>query len=377
MTDVSYDRRYFEGVLQPGERRETLPPGCYRDPAFGAIELQKVFRKGWLGVGRADRLPKAGDYEAVKIADVPVALVRDKSGRLNAFANTCRHRGMMLLDGTGNCRVMTCPYHGWSYRLDGSLMAAPQMDQVPGFDKADHGLVPLRMAEQDGFLFLAFDQTAPDLAEWLGDFSERHAEWSLGDMVTTRRSNFEVACNWKLFLEVFNEYYHLRYVHAKSIGGIFEDPDDPDIVIGNYATQFGSHDGTSAVLDDQREAAFPGIESLQGRNRNGTRYTWLFPNMTFAAASDSMWVYEAYPIAPDRAQIVMTVCFPRSTVERADFDARADAYYRRVDVAIAEDIDVLERQQVGLASPLARAGRLAPLEPCVGLFAKWLAEKVI
>jgi phenylpropionate dioxygenase-like ring-hydroxylating dioxygenase large terminal subunit len=371
------DRRDFERVLRPPSRAESLPVWCYTSQDFLDRELARVFRSAWASFGRADRLAAPGDYAALEIAGVPLLLLRDKSGELRAFANSCRHRGTKLIEGRGHCRTVTCPFHGWVYGLDGALVHAPAMERAEGFERSDYGLLPLRLEERDGFGFVNLDGAAPALDDWLGEFPRFHAPWRLGEMASARRREFEVACNWKLFLEVFNEYYHLKVVHPRSIGGIYHEPDEPEELDGQFITQFGSHDDSSGLLEADRAMAFPMIAGLEGRNRSGTRYSWVFPNLTFAASSEAIWVYDVTPLAPDRTRVGMTCAFPRATGERDDFAGRSAAYFERLDVAIAEDIAVLERQQAGLDSPLARPGRFSHLEPNVARFERWLAERCL
>jgi phenylpropionate dioxygenase-like ring-hydroxylating dioxygenase large terminal subunit len=375
VVDDSIDLSQLEGVIRPPDQADSLPPWCYTSQAFLDLEIAQVFRSAWTSLGRADRVAAPGDYAAIELAGVPIVLLRDRAGALRAYANSCRHRGTKLLQGTGHCRVIKCPFHGWTYGLDGRLTWTPAMQRAEGFEKDDYGLLPVRLAERDGFAFVNLDGTAPPLDDWLGEFSDRHAPWSFADMVTARRREFEVACNWKLFLEVFNEYYHLRFVHPNSIGGIYDGPDEPEAVEGQFITQFGTHEGTGGLLEDDRDKAFPAIEGLEGRNRGGTRYTLVFPNLTFAASVDAMWIYDVTPRAPNRTCVGMTCAFPRATAALPDFAARAEAYLRRLDVAIAEDIKVLELQQAGLDSPLARPGRFSHLEPNVAAFGRWIAER--
>ena len=370
-------RRHLARVEPPFDSSDTLPPACYTDPDIYERELETIFRASWIGVGRADRWKSPGDYAAFKLAGIPIIVLRGKEGQLRAFANSCRHRGTQLLEGEGNCRRITCPFHSWTYALDGRLIGAPKMARTRDFDEADYGLVPVRAATCDGFAFVCFDETAPGLDEWLGDFSELHRPWSLADLVSTRRREFEVACNWKVFLEVFNEYYHLPYVHPASLNSIYDLPDDVDETAGNYATQFGTTRGTGGLLENTQDEPLPAIETLRDRNRQGTRYSWTFPNMTFAAGTEAIWVYEAYPLAPGRTRVGMTLCFPAATVARPDFEARAQHYYDRFDTALAEDIPMLERQQAGLTSPFARQGRYSYLEPSVAAFAFWYAQKLL
>ena len=157
---------------------------------------------------------------------------------------------------------------------------------------------------------------------------------------------------------------------------MYPEPDDADEVSGNFTTQFGVTDSNAALLSDVQDKALPRAFTLNGRERNGTRYTWVYPNMAFAASSDSLWMYEAYPTTAATSQIVQTVCFPPETVLLDDFESRAKHYYDRIDTAIAEDIPYLEQQQTGLSSPYARQGRFSDLEPCVANFAYWYAENI-
>lgn len=368
--------RQLSQVLQDCGQSATLPPACYADPALFRYDTDTLFRRSWVSAGRADRWKEPGDYGALHIGGVPIFVLRNRDGHLKSFANSCRHRGHPLLQGQGNCKKIPCPFHCWTYDLDGRLIFAPRMGKVPGFDPGDYGLTEFRVAVVDGFVFVALDNEAETIDRWLGDFSSMHTPWDLARWVTTRVREFEVRCNWKAFLEVFNEYYHLPYVHPKSISHRYPEPDPADDVIGSYTTQFGATDGNAALLSNAQEQALPHAVGLTGRERMGTRYTWVYPNLTFAASPDSLWMYEAYPTSAGTSRIVQTVCFPEETVLLEDFDCRAVHYYDRIDTAIEEDIPFLEQQQVGLSSPFALQGRFSPLEPGVANFAYWYADKL-
>ncbi len=246
------------------------------------------------------------------------------------------------------------------------------------FDKADYGLVRFRAAESCGFAYLCLDDDGPALDRQLGDFAQRQAPWPLDRLVSTRRRVFEVACNWKAFLEVFNEYYHLPRVHPDSINGLYDLPQPADVTGGAYASQFGTTGGTGGLLEDQQDHALPAMPGLSAEAAAGARYTWVYPNLTFAASRDALWVYEATPLAPERCRVAQTICFPPETVALPGFAERARHYYHRLDAALAEDIPALENQHRGLASPAARQGRFAPLmEPSVAAFANWYARQLL
>ena len=186
-----------------------------------------------------------------------------------------------------------------------------------------------------------------------------------------------VDCNWKAFIEVFNEYYHLPFVHPDSIDDVYAPPDPGDDVAGAYASQFGATTGTGGLLQTEQASALPPMPGLTGREAAGVRYTWVFPNMTFAAGTDALWVYEAYPIGPNQCHVVQTACFPPETLSAPGADAKLAAYHSRLDAALAEDIPALENQHKGLAHPDARQGRFQPLlEPNVASFARWYANTI-
>lgn len=355
----------------------SISPEAYMSPAFDDLD-KALFGRHWIGIGRADLVPDAGRFRTLDIAGQSILLLRDREGTLRAFANTCRHRAARLMEGEGECRGIRCPFHSWAYRLDGSLVAAPQMDAVAGFDKAENGLIPYRVEERAGFAFLCLSDDAPALDDVLGDFEAVHAPWPLADLVTTRRREIEVACNWKAFLDVFNDYYHLPFVHPDSINSIYGQPDDKTPTQGSYASQFGATAGTGGLLETQQAHALPPMPGLSGREAYGARYTWIFPNMTFAANSDALWVYEAYPLTPDRCRVVQSACFHPETLAQPGADASVAIYHDRLDAALDEDLEALENQQRGLACPSARPGVLHPLlEANVASFARWYDDATL
>ena len=367
----------FEKVLRPVEAAESLPPVCYVDEVLFEREMARGFRGGWVSVGRVDNLVVPGDYLALDVGGTPLVLLLDSSHQLRAFANTCRHRGMRLLPlGRGRCERIVCPFHAWTYGLDGALLTAPRMDGAVDFCNADYGLVAVPAASGAGFAFVNVDGAAAPIDAWLGDFEAVHRPWRLDDLITASSREFEVRCNWKIFLEVFNEYYHLQKVHPGTFSVYYASPDPLDNVAGNFSTQFGEHRGVSSTgkVDDGTEP-LPPLPELSGRNLLGTRYSWVYPNLTFAASIDAVWIFEAMPLAPALTRVNMTVCFPQASVEQADFATKLSAYERRMEAGLAEDISVIETQQRGLSSSLARAGRYSPLyEPSVHAFHRWIAQ---
>ncbi len=364
-------------LAQVVERGGTLPPRCYCDPVFFQWEVETLFRGGWHCVGRADRLANAGDYQALEITGVPLFLLRGDDGELRCLSNVCRHRAMPLLQGRGRCDLIRCPFHGWSYRPDGTLAGAPTMNRQTGFDKREFALAQVRLQTLDGFVFVNLDGQASPLS--MTGFAGLHAPYALHDLRVTRRKRFAVACNWKLFLQVFMEYYHLEHVHAATFAQTaYQAPEPGDETFADsFVSVFGLHHGTGAVLQDPATRTFDPIPTLDDRLSRGTRYTHVFPGLAFAAARDCLWFFECYPVSPGESVFYLNSCFPAATLARCDFDKIVASYYARWDTALAEDIEMLERQQRGMASPLARPGRSSHLESAVTQFERWIAASAL
>ena len=350
----------------------SLPAAAYTSAEFFGAEMEHVHRRGWFFLGRADEVPSPGDYRALDTVAGPVLLVRDTAGELRAFANCCRHRGSRLLEGSGNRRAIVCPYHGWGYRLDGSLAGAPDMEGVPGFRAEAQGLLPIRMESWKGFIFLTLDEAAPALAAVLGNLPEVFASHGLADMVCTWRAELDARCNWKLLVENAMESYHTGYIHATTVGA----QKSIDIeTTGDWECLQVLDDRSVAVLGDA-PPPFPPIEGLSPEARRGTYFSLILPATQFALAQDSMWWLQVRPVAADRSILSLGGCFPRSVAARADFEAKARPYYDRWLRVAEEDVGMLEIQQVGLGSALYRPGLLSWREALVERIDRWVMERI-
>lgn len=346
-----------------------LPNASYTAPDHFAREMERVHRRNWFLFGRADELPSPGDYRAVDTVGGPVIVLRDGEGRIRAFANTCRHRGSLLLEGQGNRRAIACPYHAWSYRLDGGLIGAPTMpDEAAGFRRADWGLTPVRAESWGGFVFLNFAADAPDLVSYMGDMASVLASHKPDDMVCTWRFRIEARCNWKLLVENSIEAYHTGTVHAATVGAQRSVELDTR---GNWVCIQVLSDSSIAVLGDA-PAPFPAIPGLSAAARCGTYFTILHPTTQLACAQDCIWWLDVRPLAADRSVLTVGGCFPRATAALPDFARHAAAYYDRWERVAREDVGMLEKQQAGLGSILHAPGPLSPREAAVARIYRWL-----
>lgn len=369
-----FDSAAYAACRRPLAEARTLPPHCYTSPAFLAREQDRCFRPHWQFVGHASEIAGVVDYLAVDVVGGPVLILRGRDGLLRAFANVCRHRGARLVpEGRGHAAAIVCPYHSWSYGLDGALLGAPAMKSVPGFERRDWGLLPVRIDAWQDLVFVNIGGDAPPLADYLGDFTDMFACYDFADMVVVRRSDYEVPCNWKLLAENSLEEYHTGTVHKTSLGQQHSVPEDSR---GHWDALYIPQDTTIAVLPGET-SPLPHIPTLTGRPAKGTYFTIVYPNTQFACTQDCMWWLTYQPLAPDRMKLRVGFCFPRATAARDDFAAVSRKYFHRWDTGIAEDNGVGPLQQAGLQVAARPPGPFAPSEFCVHRFQNWILDQVL
>ena len=370
-----FDPALYRNVRKPLDEAEGLPPACYHDEAFYQREMQTIFERGWVMVGRTERLARAGDWFTAEFGRYRLIITRDDQDRLHALGNACRHRGAPLLEGTGNCRTIACPYHAWTYGLDGKLLGAPGMKESRDFDPAHYPLHTVRLETWGGFVFVCLSPTTAALTDWLGDLPQRLAMYGFDRMRTGRRVEYDVACNWKVWVENFMEGYHIPTVHRSTLSRqkAINIPEDPGP--GEYTAIYERHEGTRARLND--DIGFGPIETLSGDSSQGSRFILIYPSTMLAIANDTMWSFEAHPVSATRTRIVLTACFPVQRFERDDFEEVAARYYRRQDIVVREDNDISELQQRGLQSHHASPGRFSVKEKIVHALDNWVLDQVL
>ena len=196
----------------------TLPPEAYCSPELHALEVREIFEKSWLCVGREEYVPNTGDYFTIDVMGEPVIVVRGKDGRVRALNSACRHRYMPVVEGRGNAKRFTCPYHAWTYAIDGRLIGAPHMEESQVFDPAKCGLPQYRLESWMGFLFVNLDDDAASLQPVMASVERAVANYRIGEQTEIFHYEKEWAGNWKLSGENSMEYYHHVGLHVRSIG---------------------------------------------------------------------------------------------------------------------------------------------------------------
>lgn len=370
-------RENFLGIRQTLEHAETLPPWCYTSPEFFELETEKLFSRVWNFLGHADRIAAPGDYFTTAVARVPMLIVRGHDLKIRAFQNTCRHRGTLIAQGEGRRDTFACPYHSWTYDLTGGLKSAPYMDEAT-FDKTANGLTPVRLESWAGFMFVNLDAAAADLQTYLGDLPATLAPYHLDDMFCARRRDYEVACNWKIYVENSKDSEHVATVHRNSINRTSPSSRIARTVLasdGQYVNTFMQNGGSAALLPGA--AGFPRIPTLTGALAEGTMAPLIYPGTYLGCTVDCAWYLNVVPLAANRIRLETAGFFPKAVKARPDFAEVAANYVQRWDTTAIEDNQICEQQQAGLESRLAAAGRLSTREALVHRIDNWILDRVL
>ena len=375
---------------RPVAEARALPPEAYRSEAFFAFEKEAVFMHSWLCVGRVQQLPNEGDYLAVTLAGEPVLVVRGKDGALRAMSAVCRHRGHPVKQNcSGNASRFVCPYHRWTYGLEGELVGAPRMKETIALAalRRESSLPPLKLELWHGFIFVNFDAQAAPLAPTMAKLEPYMAGYDLDAMVTIPPS-FDptpVPWNWKMLLENYIEPYHTEYVHpiihdfAPSVGVEF-DPrrGDDDNVIVRYVP-FLAPDGGLTETGWAAPAAFPVIPGLSEKQRNRVGFGMVPPTMNIIFTPDMLCYGLVYPLTPTSLTVgggLFTAggwCVPKSTASLPDFDQRAARLMEGSRQLGEQDTSINVAMQASKYSRFSPRGRFSPLEETLSDFNRWLA----
>ncbi|MBE7380719.1 MAG: aromatic ring-hydroxylating dioxygenase subunit alpha [Leptolyngbya sp. SIO1E4] len=372
--------------------QQGLPADAYTQPRYLQHERQTVFSRYWVCVGLASDVPNPGDVYPTEVAGMPIVLVRDgrrpggqagteKGSKLRAFHNVCSHRGLQLVNQPCNVQgSLRCPYHSWAYKLDGTLKSTPHFggyyqDSHAGFDRASKGLVPIRCEQWLDMVFVNLSGDAPPLKTYLQPVIER---WSGYDLSLLRRESKAVTltcnANWKLAVENFSESYHLSWVHpalnncSRMEDHFGFDVADPHVGQGSLRYQSG-------VIEGRSLPTFPNLADMG--KQTVAEYITVFPNLMLGVHPDYFLVFTVNPLQPDQTAERMVFYFVGDDAMTPENTALRHLPIDLWKVTNDEDIDMIERMQVGRQSPKFTGGCFSPaLEQTVYRFQQQVAKAV-
>ncbi|HET6617846.1 MAG TPA: aromatic ring-hydroxylating dioxygenase subunit alpha [Gemmatimonadota bacterium] len=328
----------------------TLPGRYYTAPEIFAAEGERIFRRSWSCAWREDELACRGEYFLVSTAGEELIVVRGDDDAPRAFYNVCRHRGTRLCEAERGqlSRSIQCPYHAWTYALDGRLIGAPDMDQVEGFDRKDYPLHQAALASWGGFLFVNLEDDPEPFDVAFAPLLERFARFNLASLRAWRRVEYDVRANWKLLFQNYSECLHCPVIHPRLSQLTPFRTGQNDLVEGPYLGGYMvlAEKGGSMTMSG-RSCALP-VGALPEEELERVYYYSIFPNLLLSLHPDYVMAHRLWPLAPDRTRVVCEWLFHPDAFLAADFDPEdAVAFW---DTTNREDWHICERGQAGISS---------------------------
>ena len=293
--EEEFNRRERGDPLKDFPPLPPIPAGRYIDPAFYALEQKYLWRKTWLIAGHVDDVPEKGSYKVWRDLGVPVLLVRGKDDRIRAFYNTCQHRGSTLVkEDSGKVTVLACQYHQWTYDLTGALKFVPWEHEFSGLDKSTRNLLPLRCELWGNLIFVNFDLGAAPLLDYVAPLVTDFEDFDLDKVKLIKKVSTNIACNWKVLVDAFQEGYHFESVHPQTINLMLDNRRQHISLYRHGHSRFTVRKRfdtalEAQVLDRGRKSEDPRHEIT----REGARTYTVFPNI-IAATAEFQWFLMAY-----------------------------------------------------------------------------------
>jgi len=358
----SQNQAFERGITQaklPLNRARHVPGSIYTSAELFEKEKREIFLKDWLCVGRTEEIENKGDYMTMRIVNEPVLLVRGENGIINAFSNVCLHRGVEVARGAGNRRAFTCPFHGWTYNLEGRLKSAPLMSEAENFDPTECHLKRIRTDVWQGWIFLTFDADARPLSEHVAPLARDFGYLRQEECRLAIKSVNEVDCNWKLVVENLIDFYHVNVVHRSTNGRTFT----------KDAFKFTPREGGGYVAEYNSGPSTPSGKPVFGKmpwiEDKGDAFATaglLAPNLTYFGRIDDIHPYVTWPLSHNRTRVIVYTLLPKIYFDAPDFSQKVKAYQEFQNRVIAEDKPMLESMQANMSSGYYEPGRMASIE---------------
>jgi choline monooxygenase len=328
------------------DRASTIPASWYTHDGIACLERKNIFGRTWQVIARADQVASTGQFVTAELAGEPLLVIRASDGQLRAFFNVCRHHAAAVAtEAHGQTSIFRCPYHGWSYGLDGSLKGAPEFEGVCDFDRSQNGLLPLKVDTWEQFIFVNLDPDAEPLAQFIGRLAQPVAPLNLTRLHFFERRTYTLNCNWKVFVDNYLDGgYHVPHLH-KGLNSVLDYRQYTIECEDRYCLQSSP---MVAATEDANVAA----------TRTGDRawYFWQYPNFMLNLYSGYMDTNLVVPDGVDRCKVIFDFYFDDVSEAAAERNRQSIAVGERVN---DEDVNICEAVQRGLHSRAYGAGRLS------------------
>lgn len=344
---------------------KTLPRQYYTNYEIYKSETERIFFNHWLYAGRESQLPEKGSFFLFEIDNESIILLRDQHGGLQAFYNVCRHRGTRICnEATGQfSKTIQCPYHAWTYALDGQLIGAPNMHEVQSFDKADYPLHPVALATWEGCIFINLAPKPEPFEQAFAPLIGKFTQWRMQELLTVHRIEYDIKANWKLVFQNYSECYHCPNLHPvlnrltpyrNSANDLLEGP-----FLGG---PMQLSPGNQSMTVTGRACALP-LNEAGNENQTLIYYYTIFPNLLLSLFPDYVLLHRLDRQSPSQTRIICDWLFHSDAIAQPDFDPSGAV--ELWNMTNLQDWQVSEFSQQGISSRAYTPGLYAELESMI------------
>lgn len=387
---ASLDRLHeqiVESAGNPLEHARALPAGAYTDAAHYAWEVDHVLREEWLCVGHVSQVPEPGDFRNVDLLGEPLLLARGRDGVVRVLSRTCPHRGMDINPpdygraAAGNARVLRCPYHFWTFALDGRCTGAPEMQNAKDFCREEVGLTEFRSALWHGFVFVNLSGDASPLETLYDVMGTQLAPWRMEQLEMVSELTWECSFNWKIIVENFAECYHHIGAHSKIFEPLFpgktcwSEDEHPAFTVAHLPLIAPLADEVRAEASSLRQ--FVDIDTVPVEKRTEWYVYVGFPTFLLFAAPDRVYWYQVLPEGPERMRLVTTLLVRPEARRLPDYEQRLGEDLDLLRRFHLEDMEMCTAVQRGMRSIAYRPGPLSHLEKPLWHIQRYLARRIV
>ena len=369
-----------------------LPPAVYTSDEFFPFEMNAVFEREWVCVGRVDQVAEPGDFFTVTVLGEPLIVARNFEGEVHVMSSVCQHRAMCITapaerppaewlelppETKGNTRTFQCPYHWWIYDINGRLLGAPEMHKTPGFERSQVSLPKVRTEVWMGFIFINLGGEAEPLAPRLKGLEDFLANWHVEEMVTVEPHTIPgLPFNWKVMVENFMEAYHPdrlhQHIHDFAPSSLIDyAPYEPGMC---YMYGRGGTTNRDGGFNPTTQGLFPPIETLSDAERESVNFAFVPPGLLMGFQSDSAFWFTVLPTGAGTHDLSMAYIFPKATTESPLFERTLEMAVKGVEYFNNQDLPANTAVQRGLTSRFAPRGRYSWQEGVLASFNTWLVE---
>jgi phenylpropionate dioxygenase-like ring-hydroxylating dioxygenase large terminal subunit len=356
LSDLSVKQQIAQWTPRPLDNAKTLSADFYCSPEIYRLEQKYVFGKAWFYVGHTSQLSEPGSFFTIEIAEQPLVILRSKEGDLRGFFNVCSHRAGPVAEGSGQCSWLVCPYHGWSFHLDGTLRNAPGITETCSeFDGGEHRLKSIQIETWGPFIFANLDPTAPALATEIGDIPAQFERYQFSNLARVHSADYWVDANWKIFAEITFDSYHEAVLHPTTLGRYYHCSKVTGEVKYDCYLQHAP-----LILDKNSQAVDPAfcIATLNEEEQKSFNMVCLFPNFVLVMGPDCCFTFQLDPQGVSKTRVRVDWLVPDT--EAAKSPEHLELCIQFFDDLMQEDLSLMPLLQARISSLGFHQGQLCP-----------------